>query len=122
MAHEQPTFFDEERTPAQRTSAPALPPISGSTTMSRHASATGALAAWKDRSPNLRRMRELWQTPRTIQEVADLTGLPINSVCSLKAAISNELTEVGFQTVHHSGGRATKRTLLQLTTYVQETR
>jgi len=88
-----------------------LPPINGSTTASRHASYTGALHALETRSANIERLREVWREPRTMNEVHDITGLPLSSICSLKSAIDDELMEVGYQLVEWGEGRRpTKRT------------
>ncbi len=90
------------------------PPINGLTPKSRHASWTGAQHAAETRSANIVALRQLWREPRTMQSVAILSGLPLSSVCSLKAAIGDELEAVGFEPVEWHTGRPTKRTLWQL--------
>ena len=86
-----------------------LPPINGRTVKARHASYTGAVHALKSRSANLVALRQLWREPRTLNEISVLSGLPVSSVCSLKAALEAELEVVDFETVEWSHGRTTKR-------------
>ena len=90
-----------------------LPPVNGTTRLSRHASYTGAVSASETRSANIVALRQLWREPRTINEIAAITGLPVSSVCSLKAAL--DLEAVGLEPVEWGDGRcATKRTLWRL--------
>jgi hypothetical protein len=88
--------------------------INGRTAQSRHASYTGAMRAQATRSAHITALRLVWQQPLTINAVADLTGLPVSSVCSLKAALADELEAVDFETVTWGSGRTTKRTRWQL--------
>jgi hypothetical protein len=93
----------------------SLPPINGTTTRSRHASYTGAISAQETRSANIVALRQLWRQPLTINAVAAITGLPVSSVCSLKAALGEELVAVDFELVEWGPHRkATKRTRWQL--------
>src|SRR5579862_7035706 len=95
----------------------ALPPIAGRSPAARHASYTGAVHAQETRSANLTALRQLWREPRTINEMAAITGLPVSSVCSLKSALEDELEVVDFELVEWGDGRRpTKRTRWQLKT------
>lgn len=86
------------------------PPIAGATSEARHASYTGAVHACETRSANLVALRQLWKEPRTINDIAAITGLPVSSVCSLKAALARELEFVDYERVEWGDGRkATKR-------------
>lgn len=97
--------------PALDFTADTLPPINGSTPMARHASYTGAVHALESRTANILTLRQLWREPLTINEVSTISGLPVSSVCSLKAAIADELEAVDFHIVHWGDGhRDTKRT------------
>lgn len=73
-----------------------LPPVNGTTPQSRHASWSGAVLAAETRSANIALLRQLWQEPHTMHEIADLSGLPIESVCSLKSAMASELSWVDY--------------------------
>ena len=87
------------------------PPIAGRTTTSRHASYTGAVHAEETRSANIVALQQLWREPRTMNEIAAITGLPMSSVCSLKSALEVELEAVDFELIEWGEGRkATKRT------------
>ena len=88
------------------------PPFQGKTISSRHASWTGAEHAKETRSRNLIVLQHLWIDPMTMQEVAELSGLPLSSVCSLKACL--DLEAVGFQSVEWPGRKPTKRTTWRL--------
>lgn len=90
------------------------PPYQGRTVQSRHASYAGAQAAQATRSANLALLAQLWGTPTTLQQMAAQTGLPLASICSLKACL--DLEPCGHETVMHAGGRTTKRTLWRLRT------
>lgn len=93
----------------------ARPPFQGATVQSRHASYTGALTAQDRRSENIATLRALWRQPRTIQQVAALSGLPVASVCSLKACLRDQLEVVGLEAVSWGPDRrATKRTLWRI--------
>ena len=63
-------------------------PAQGLTDETLAASQSGAQAADRVRSKNLEVLRGLWSVPRTMQNVSEITGMPINSVCSLKDALS----------------------------------
>jgi hypothetical protein len=92
-----------------------LPPINGNTPLSRHASYTGAVHAADARSANIVALRQLWREPRTINEIAAITGLPVSSVCSLKSALGDELEEIDLEVVEWGvDRRATKRTRWRL--------
>jgi hypothetical protein len=90
-------------------------PINGKTPQSRHASWTGARHAEETRSANIVALRQLWHEPRTMNEIAAITGLPITSVCSLKAAIEDELVFVDYEVIEWgTGRRSTKRSRWQI--------
>ena len=94
-----------------------LPPINGTTLKARHASYTGAVSALKSRSANLTALRQLWREPRTLNEISVLSGLPVSSVCSLKAALEAELEIVDWEVVEWGEGRRpTKRCRWRLKT------
>lgn len=76
--NQQPSFFDAPAPP----SGP-LPPVSGKTRMARRASESGARMVVKCRSENVSRMLQLLREPLSRQQLHQLTGIPINSVCSL---------------------------------------
>jgi len=86
----------------------------GSTARTRRTSASGAVAALTDRKRKIDTLRRLWARPCTIQEMAQVSGLPIASVCSLKKCLERELVEVGEVEKFWADGRATKRTLWQI--------
>ena len=86
----------------------------GSTTRTRRTSASGAVAALTDRKWKIDTLRRLWKQPRTIQEMAQVSGFPIASVCSLKKCLAAELVEVGEVERLWESGRATKRTIWQI--------
>jgi hypothetical protein len=87
-----------------------LPPIAGRTAPARHSSYTGAVHAAETRSANIVALRQLWREPRTINEIAAITGLPLSSVCSLKSAIEDELEFVDFEVIDWGPRRrSTKR-------------
>lgn len=86
----------------------------GSTARTRRTSASGAVAALTDRKRKIDTLRRLWKQPRTIQEMAQVSGFPIASVCSLKKCLERELVEVGEVERLWESGRATKRTLWQI--------
>jgi hypothetical protein len=86
-------------------------PFQGATRRSAHASYTGAVSASQTRSANLTALRQLWREPRTMVEMSTISGLPLSSICSLKACLANELEVVDFEDIHWGDGRkATKRT------------
>jgi hypothetical protein len=115
----EPLTFDFATSPVDpRAVSPmgeTLPPVNGSTSMSRHSSYTGAVHAAETRSANIMALRQLWREPRTMNEIAAIAGLPLSSVCSLKAAIAEELEAVDLETIEWGDGRkATKRTRWRL--------
>lgn len=89
------------------------PPIAGRSVATRAASRSGAVYATTGRGTKIARLRALLASPRTLQELAALTGWPISSICSLHAALKPGLIEVG--TVAHvwPDGRTTQRTRWQ---------
>ena len=92
-----------------------LPPINGRTPLSRDSSYSGAVHAAETRSANIWTLRQLWREPLTINDVAALAHLPVSSVCSLKAAIHDELEEVDQELIMWGDGRRhTKRTRWRL--------
>ena len=93
----------------------SLPPVNATRRLSRHASYTGAVSASETRSANIVALRQLWREPRTINEIAAITGLPVSSVCSLKAALEHELDAVDLEVIEWGPGRkSTKRTRWRL--------
>lgn len=88
--------------------------VNGTTPESRESSKTGAVAAERVRSRNLEVIRSLWKEPRTLNEVAALTGMPLASICSLKAAIVEDLVWVDYQEHVLPDGRTTKRSRWRL--------
>ena len=86
----------------------------GSTARTRATSASGAVAALTDRTRKIDAVRRAWAKPRTIQDVAAITGFAIGSVCSLKKCIEAELVEVGDVEKLWADGRVTRRTQWQL--------
>ncbi len=91
-----------------------LPPVSGLTPETRAASETGAEKAAQQRTAKIERLREAWRTPRTMLEVAEATGLPLSSVCSLKHAIRRELAFEGYRFIVWADGTTTKRTMWRM--------
>lgn len=92
-----------------------LPPINGNTPLTRASSYSGAIHAAETRSANITALRQLWREPRTMNEIAVITGLPLSSVCSLKDAIKDELMEVDHELVEWGNGRKpTTRTRWQI--------
>jgi hypothetical protein len=90
-------------------------PFQGRTAISRAASFSGAVhVAERGRGNQLARIRALWTVPRTMQEIADLTGIPINSMCSLKACLGAELEAVDRIRISWPGRRDTTRTRWRL--------
>lgn len=97
----QPAFlgwYDREEAPAQ-----------GSTADSLATSRTGAEAADRVRSRNLDVLLNLWREPKTMHDVAALSGLPLSSVCSLKAALVGDLVWHSKETKAWPDGRTTQR-------------
>lgn len=84
--------------------------VAGNSPEARDASRTGAEAAEAVRSKNMAILLDLWRVPRSLQEVSALSGLPINSVCSLHAALRKDLVFAGYRIVARPTGRDTKQT------------
>lgn len=117
MADMLPLFPDSDpvdlRAVGQR--GETLAPFQGKTAQTAHASWTGAVHATEARSANLTMLRQLWREPRTMNEIAEISGLPLSSVCSLKSSIEDELEEVDFEIKHWGDGKPdTKRTRWRL--------
>lgn len=93
---------------------PYTAPYRGSTPQSRSTSASGAVTALTGRSQKIEQLRALWAVPRSMQDVEALSGLPLASVCSLKACLGDELVECGEQQIRWPDGRTTRRTLWKL--------
>lgn len=91
----------------------ALAPFQGKSPQTTHASWTGAVHATEARSANLTMLRQLWRDPLTLNQVATISGLPLSSVCSLKAALEDELEFVDHEIVQWQG-RSTKRSRWRL--------
>lgn len=87
-------------------------PFQGSTRSSKHASWTGSVHATKARGEKVVALRQLLRNhgPMTLNEAAVITGWPLSSICSLKAAITDELEPDGFDVQDWGDGRTTKRT------------
>ena len=90
----------------------------GTTDASREASASGARAALVDRKQKVDVLRRLWRKPYTMQQVQQISGFPLASVCSIKACLDRELTAVDTVEKLWADGRLTKRTVWQLSAYV----
>ena len=86
----------------------------GSTARTRRTSASGAVAALTDRTQKIDTLRRLWTQPRTLQEMAQITGFALGSVCSLKKCLASELVEVGEEEKLWADGRITRRTRWQI--------
>ena len=110
----EPTFnFDAEPVDVRQVgpTGERLAPFRGRSVMSRHTSYTGALHATEARSANILTLRQLWTVPRTMNEIAAISGLPLSSVCSLKSAIEDDLEEIDMEVIEWGDGRRpTKRT------------
>ena len=85
------------------------PPVSGLTVESGASSQSGAEAAAQVRHKHTATVLALWAEPRTLNEIAALAGLPLASVCSIKASIENSLTWDSYVVVTRPDGRTTKR-------------
>jgi len=92
-------------------------PFHGRTERTRTASQSGARAALSDRAQKVDIVRRAWRKPYTMQEVSSFTGIPLTSICSIKACLDPELSEVGSQEKLWQSGRVTLRTVYQLTAY-----
>lgn len=86
----------------------------GSTARTKATSASGAVLALKDRQTKVARVRALWTQPRTIQELAQITGYAIGSICSLKKCLAAELVEVDDVEKLWPDGRVSRRTRWQI--------
>lgn len=83
----------------------------GNTVKSRHASWTGAVHACQARGEKVAALRQLLMHhgPLTLNDCAAILKYPLSSICSLKAAIEDELHVVDFETVAWANGKSTKR-------------
>ena len=86
----------------------------GSTARTRRTSASGAVAALSHRKQKIDTLRRLWTQPRTLQEMAAISGFALGSVCSLKKCLASELVEVGEEEKLWADGRVTRRTRWQI--------
>jgi len=89
-------------------------PHQGLTAATRAASASGARAAAHQRALKIDRVRRLWRQPHTMQEIKELSGYELSTVCSLRACLGLELAEVSVQERTWPSGRVTRRVVLQL--------
>lgn len=89
----------------------------GSTEASRASSASGARAALVDRKQKVDVVRRIWRAPYTMQQVAQISGFPLTSICSIKACLSRELEAVDTVEKLWTDGRITTRTVWQLAAY-----
>jgi len=107
----QPSLFGGCDCPIHRTA-----PYQGLTPETRQASASGARKAVRGRGVKVARLLELVAEdgPITMNRIAELTGWPISSVCSLLAACRDELEPAGQQTVWWPDRTCTKRTLWRI--------
>ncbi len=85
-------------------------PYQGNTAISREASYSGAVHASETRSANIWKLRQLWREALTINDVAALAHLPVSSVCSLKAAIEDEIEAVDKEMIIWKSVDGKKRT------------
>lgn len=90
----------------------------GSTEESRAASASGARAGLVDRKQKVDVLRRLWRKPYTMQQIQQISGFPLASVCSIKACLDRELVVVDTVEKLWADGRLTKRTVWQLAAYL----
>ena len=86
----------------------------GSTARTRATSASGAIAALTDRRRKIDAVRRAWRQPHTLNEIAQITGFGLSSVCSLKKCLERELVEVDDVERLWADGRVTRRTRWQL--------
>lgn len=86
----------------------------GSTARTRRTSASGAVAALAQRTQKIDTLRRLWTQPRTLQEMAAISGFALASVCSLKKCLERELVEVDTVQKLWADGRVTRRTQWQI--------
>jgi hypothetical protein len=95
---------------------PDAVPYRGTTASTRAASASGAAYALEGRGAKLARLRALYAEPRTMQDIARITGWPINTVCSLTGALKKrgEIDEAGSEIHRWPDGRTTTRTQWQI--------
>lgn len=86
-------------------------PYQGRSQETRAASFSGAVVASQRRGQKLHRLLDVIreQGPLTLNEMAEFTGWPLSSICSLQAALKPQLETAGYEVVH-VGTRATKRT------------
>lgn len=111
----QPLFVFDDQPVDPSTSSPTGqpgPPVNGSGPLSRHASWTGAVFASKARGEKVAALRQLLVNhgPMTMNTAATITGWPLSSICSLKAALGAEVVAVDVELEHWGDGRTTTRT------------
>ncbi len=90
----------------------------GSTARTRRTSASGAVAALAHRKQKIDTLRRLWTHPRTLQEMAAISGFALGSVCSLKKCLERELVAVDTVQKLWADGRVTSRTRWQIASRV----
>ena len=88
----------------------------GTTARTKRTSESGALAAQVDRRRKIDRVRSAWTQPRTLNEIAQITGFGLSSICSIKKCLDGELVEVGEVEKLWADGRVTRRTQWQRVT------
>jgi len=86
----------------------------GSTARTRRTSASGAVAALSHRKQKIDTLRHLWTQPRTLQEMAAISGFALGSVCSLKKCLERELVAVDTVQKLWADGRVTSRVRWQI--------
>lgn len=89
-----------------------LPPVSGTTPQARHSSYTGAVHALEARGEKVEALRQLLlhHGPLTLNDCADRLRWPLSSVCSLKAALGDQVVPDGSELVAWGEGKSTRRT------------
>jgi hypothetical protein len=83
----------------------------GSRIESLQASFSGAIQALQGRGEKVTALRQLIGNhgPLTLNDCAAITGWPLSSICSLKAAIDDELEADGHEIIQWDG-KTTRRT------------
>ncbi len=86
-------------------------PWQGSEPETRVASLSGAVHAAQNRSTKVQELRRLIgkRGPLTLNQMAEKTGWPLSSICSLHAMLKPELQVMGHETVK-VGAHTTYRT------------
>jgi hypothetical protein len=96
-----------------RVSASGSPvPFQGEGPLPTHASYTGAVLARRGRGEKVEALRQLLthHGPLTLNECSVITGWPLSSICSLKAALGDLVIAVDLETQSWDDGRTTRRT------------